>query len=256
MEVGGISTSLKMSMGSDISNPMSDKALFNKENKRLYKIILLFLILDFILNELILFNDSDIISSDDKRYAFILFFVFSLLTIFIYGLLSLFLYLKKVLLNKITRFSYLIIGILFYIYQVLSKLVFFSDKKFNLKPFDIIIFITIALTIIPRIVGFIYMKIYERTIIRIDNAKIAEEHENFIEKVVNKLDRSTTNNLKENELEKELDKSSEEEEEIIFKMNKDKVVVDTNNNQNKNENNKNRKKTKEEENEEEVADLS
>ena len=256
MKVESASTSLKISMGSDISNPMSDKALFNKENKRLYKIIFIFIILDFILNELILINDCDLISSSNKRKDFILFFLFSLLSICIFGLLLLLLYFKKELLSKITRFSYLIIGILYYVYQVIMKLIFFSEHNFNLIPFDVIIFITISLTIIPRIVGFIYIKIYERTIIKIDNAKIAEEHENFIEKVVNKLDNSTTNNTKENELEKQLEKSCEEEE-IIFKMNKDKVVVDTNNNnQKKNENKKIKKNAKGEEIEEEVADLS
>ena len=140
----------------------------------------------------------------------------------------------------------------------------FANIDFNLTTFNIIVFITISLTIIPRIVGFLYIKIYERTIIKIDNAKVAEEHEMFIEKVVNKLDRSTTSNIKENELEKELNKSDEEE--IIFTMNKDKVVVDTtkdnsDSNQNKNKNNdkkiRNKNLSKDIEiEEEEVADLS
>ena len=51
------STSLKISMGSVTSNPMSDKALFNEENKKFYKIIILVIIIDFFLNELIILHD-------------------------------------------------------------------------------------------------------------------------------------------------------------------------------------------------------
>ena len=264
MSVETPSTSLKLSMGSNISNPIADKDLFGKENKRLYKIIILFITLDFILNELIIINDSEIISPNDLKKSLLFFFFYTLISIIIFVSILVFIYLNKLLLNKIIRFSYLIIGILYYIYQVIMSIINFANIDFNLTTFNIIVFITISLTIIPRIVGFLYIKIYERTIIKIDNAKVAEEHEMFIEKVVNKLDRSTTSNIKENELEKELNKSDEEE--IIFTMNKDKVVFDTtkdnsDSNQNKNKNNdkkirnKNLSKDKEIE-EEEVADLS
>jgi hypothetical protein len=264
MSVETPSTSLKLSMGSNISNPIADKDLFGKENKRLYKIIILFITLDFILNELIIINDSEIISPNDLKKSLLFFFFYTLISIIIFVSILVFIYLNRLLLNKIIRFSYLIIGILYYIYQVIMSIINFANINFNLTPFKIIVFITISLTIIPRIDGFLYIKIYERTIIKIDNAKVAEEHEMFIEKVVNKLDRSTTSNIKENELEKELNKSDEEE--IIFTMNKDKVVVDTtkdnsDSNQNKNKNNdkkiRNKNLSKDIEiEEEEVADLS
>ena len=264
MSVETPSTSLKLSMGSNISNPIADKDLFGKENKRLYKIIILFITLDFILNELIIINDSEIISPNDLKKSLLFFLFYTLISIIIFFSILLFIYLNKLLLNKIIRFSYLIIGILYYIYQVIMSIINFANIDFNLTTFNIIVFIIISLTIIPRIVGFLYIKIYEINIIKIDNAKVAEEHEMFIEKVVNKLDRSTTSNIKENELEKELNKSDEEE--IIFTMNKDKVVVDTtkdnsDSNQNKNKNNdkkiRNKNLSKDIEiEEEEVADLS
>ena len=148
---------------------------------------------------------------------------------------------------------------MYYAFQVTLKILIFAKNDFKLKPFDIILFIIISLTLIPRIVGFLYIRVYERTIKKIDGAKIAEEHEMFIEKVVGNLDRSTNNNLKEQEFEKELDKP-EEEEETIFKMNKDKIITDKNENNNNNSDNNKKQKRKmsgeEEVEEEEVADLS
>ena len=252
------SSTLKISMSSVTSNPMPDREIFKQENKNLYKIILSLIIIDFILNELIIINDCNLISSK-KDSKLLLFFLFSLLSIIIFGGLLLFLYSKKLILSKIARFFYLSVGIVYYAFQVTLKILIFAKNDFKLKPFDIILFIIISLTLIPRIVGFLYIRVYERTIKKIDGAKIAEEHEMFIEKVVGNLDRSTNNNLKEQEFEKELDKP-EEEEETIFKMNKDKIIADKNENNNNNSDNNKKQKRKmsgeEEVEEEEVADLS
>ena len=254
------STSLKLSMGSVASNPLSDKALFGKENKRLYKIILTLLILDFALNILIFINDCNIISAffDDKKEAKVgFFFLYTTSCIIIFGTLLLFLYLNKLLLSKISRFFYLIVGILYYVYQIIIKLLGFAKDDFSLDVFDIIFFITVALTIIPRIVGFLYIRVYERTIIKLYGAKIAEEHEMFLEKVVDKFDRSTISNIKENQMEKEVEKNIGEDEEIIFTMNNGKVITDKKPvNNHKKIKMKNMPNQEEEVEEEEVADLS
>lgn len=260
-------TSFKISMSSVVSNPMSDKDLFGKENFRLYKIISTLIIIDFLFNELIIINDCHFLSSlkdkDDEEDPLIpLFIVFTIIAIIVYGLLLLLLYLKKLLLSKITRFFYLIGGIMYFIYQITFKIINLAKDDFSLNTFEIILFVIISLTIIPKIVGFLYIKVFERTIIKIEGARIAEEHEMFIEKVVNKLDRSTTSNLKENELEKELDQTPEDDEEIILQMNNNKQIVykkeDFKENENKMKNKINKKKLNEqdEEIEEEVADLS
>ena len=252
------STSLKISMASVTSNPLSDKALFGRENKRLYKIILILFVVDFVLNEFIYFNDCGIISAffDNKKDPSVgLFILYTILSIFIFSTLLLFLYLKKLILSKITRFFYLIVGILYYIYQIIIKLLFFAKDHFSLDAFDVIFFIAVALTIIPRIVGFLYIKVFERTIKKIYGAKIAEEHAMFIEKVVDKFDRSTTN-IRENEMEKEFAKAVGEDEEIILSMNNDKVIADKKTKiNNKKIKMKNMPNKEEEVEEEEVADL-
>ncbi len=72
-----------------------------------------------------------------------------------------------------------------------------------------------------------------------EEAKLTEEHQMFVEKVLNKLDRSTVGDrILEKEIEKELEK---DEEEIIFKMNNEKLITEkienNTNNNNGNDNN-------------------
>ena len=77
----------------------------------------------------------------------------------------------------------------------------------------------------------------------------------FIEKVVDKFDRSTTN-IRENEMEKEFAKAVGEDEEIILSMNNDKVIADKKTKiNNKKIKMKNMPNKEEEVEEEEVADL-
>jgi len=265
------STSLKISMGSVTSNPMSDKALFNEENKKFYKIIIIVIIIDFILNELIILHDYILISflegdnEEDKdkdndnqksEPELLLFFLFTILSIIIFGLILYVLYLKKLILSKIARFCYLIIGILYYAYQVIIKFIYFGETGFELSPFNIVFFIIVSLTVIPRIMGFLYIRVLERSIVKLDKAKIDEDHVNFIEKVANNLDRSTVNKNKEIEYEKELDQTVEEDEEVIFKMNNENKVVGNNLNDNLIKRKKSKKEEEKEEEKEEVADLS
>jgi hypothetical protein len=263
------STSLKISMGSVTSNPMSDKALFNEENKKFYKIIIILIIIDFFLNELIILHDYILISllegekeedkdnnNQEKEPELLLFFLFTILSIIIFGLILYVLYLKKLILSKITRFCYLIIGILYYTYQIIIKFIYFGETGFELDPFNIVFFIIVSLTIVPRIMGFLYIRVFERSIVKLDKAKIDEEHVNFIEKVANNLDRSTVNKNKEIEYEKELDQTVEEDEEVIFKMNNENKIVGNNMNDNLITRKKSKKKEENEEEKEEVADLS
>ena len=222
------SSILKLSMGSVTSNPMSDKDLFLKENKKFYKIITILMIIDFILNELIILNDNIVlyIITDGNRELKIFYFIlFTIILITIFGLILFLLSIKKSIISKIIRFFYLIFGALYSIYQIFIKFIELSENDFPIDPFNIIVFVIISLSVIPKIIGFMYIRIYEGTIKKINEAGRAEEQQHFIEKVENKFDRSTINKMKEVEYEKELDKEMEEDEEIYFTMNNNKIIA-------------------------------
>ena len=224
------SGSFKISMGSVIE---SDIILFRKESAKFYKIVFCLIIVDFSLTEFIFVNDC-LIQKEEKDLK--LFFILSFISLVFFILLLIFLYLKKSSLTKIARFSYLIIGIGFFIYKVVEKMLDLNSRDYEMDSFDYILFVVLALSIIPRITCFLYIRFFERSIIKMEAAALAEEHEMFIEKVANKLDRSTDGNrILEKEIEKQLEK---EDEEIIIKANDEKNSDNKKKNENKNENKK------------------
>ena len=233
------SASFKISMSSVVE---SDRILFKRESVKFYKIILFLVISDFSLTEFIFIHDYFIKATIAKKN----FIIYSLITLIFFIFLLIFLYLDKSILSKIARFSYLIIGLSFFIYEIIKRMIDLNEKGFVMEVWDYILFIVLALSIIPKITGFLYIRIFERSIIKMEAAKLAEDKEMLIEKVSDNLDRSTVGNrILEKEMEKELEK---EEEEIIFKVNNEKTL------DNKKDNNKNQRKNIDDD-KEEVANM-
>ena len=224
----------------------SDRVLFNRESIKFLKRVTFLIVGDFILTEYIFVNDYIIISIiNDKEINWVIFSICSSISLVFFGVILFLLYLKKPILSKIVRFLYLIIGILFFIFQVIQKMLYLNDKDFSIGITDIILFIVISLTIIPRITGFLYIRLFEKKIEKMKEAELAEEHELLLEKVVDKFDRSSSSNkLLDKEIDKELEK---DEEEIIFKMDNKKISANKINN--------NKIKKREDEDKEEVADM-
>ena len=235
--------SFKISTSSVIE---SDRVLFNRESTKFLKVVTFLILLDFICTEYIFIHDFIIIPLNDKKdIKWILFSICSSISFGFFAVILILLYLKKPFLSQIVRYIYLIVGIIFFIYEVILKMLDLNDKDFSLNTLDIILFIVLSITIIPRITGFLYIRIFERKIKKMKEAELMEEHELLLEKVVDKFDRSTTGNkLLEKEIDKELEK---DEEEIIFKMDNKKISA------NKIKNNKIR--NKEDDDKEEVADM-
>ena len=236
-------TSFKISISSVVE---SDRVLFNRESTKFFKIIFFLILGDFILTEYVFIHDFILLSliEDNKEINWKLFSISTSISFLFFTAIIILLYLKKVLLSKIVRFVYLIVGIIYFIFQIILKMVHLNDKGFSLGEFDIVLFIILSLSIIPRITGFLFIRIFEKKIIKMKEAELSEERELLFEKVINNLDRSTQGNrMLDKEIEKELEK---EDEEVLIKINEDK--------NNKNKNNKNKKK-EDDDDKEEVADM-
>ena len=235
--------SFKISISSVIE---SDRVLFNRESIQFLKKVTILIILDFVCTEYIIVNDSILNYINKKEdIKWVLLSILSPIAFVFFLVIFILLYLKKPLLSKIARYVYLIIGIIFFIYEVVIKMIDLSRKGFSLNYFDYIVFLVIAISIVPRITGFIYIRFFEKKIQKMREAELAEEHELLLEKVVDKFDRSTNSSkLIDKEIDKELEK---DEEEIIFKMDDKKISANKINN--------NKIKKKEDDDKEEVADM-
>lgn len=208
-----------ISMSSTASAPITDREIHMIENFKFYKKVIIITIIDFILTEIILIYECNILislkeNSEDKKPNILLFIIFTFLSFAFFTGIIVILYLKKIFLHKITRFVYLIVGIIFFCYEIVSSILNFADIDFDLDIYNIIFFLFIAISIIPKICGFMIIKVSERSIVKIDKSKVAEEQQLFLEKIVSKVDRTTSHNSNGDEI---------EEEEIIFTMNNKKI---------------------------------
>lgn len=237
MSVSVSTTSLKISMGSVSSNPISDQDELTLKRRRFLFFTLICTTIDFITTILILIKDCNFFPSENEQGKTIdpdpdiqNFIIISLAIIIFFFINLVLLLVKKPILSKIGRFFYLIVGIIHYIFQVTIKIIYFYKNDFYLNSTDIIFFFLVSIVIIPRIIGFNLIKVYERILLKIEQVERQEDHENFLEKIVDKIDRgSKVNNVKASVGEKELDQSQNEgndEEEIVFTMNDNKVITD------------------------------
>lgn len=239
-------TSLKISISSVVE---SDRVLFNRESTKFFKIIFFLILGDFILTEYVFIHDYILLSliedeNNNKEIDWKMFSISTSISFIFFSAIIILLYLKKILLSKIVRFIYLIVGIIYFIFQIILKMIHLNEKGFSLGEFDIVLFIILSLSIIPRITGFLFIRIFEKKVIKMKEAELSEERELLFEKVINNLDRSTQGNrIIDKEIEKELEK---EDEEVLIKINEDK---------NKNNKNKNKNKKKDDDDKEEVADM-
>ena len=154
--------SFKISTSSVIE---SDRVLFNRESTKFLKVVTFLILLDFICTEYIFIHDFIIIPLNDKKdIKWTLFSICSSISFAFFAVILILLYLKKPFLSQIVRYIYLSVGIIFFIYEVILKMLDLNDKDFSLNTLDIILFIVLSITIIPRITGFLYIRIFEKKI--------------------------------------------------------------------------------------------
>jgi hypothetical protein len=185
-------TERKESAYSTEETPLTDRELKTKEAKVIYYMILLFGGIDYILSVLIIINKSNFFHSEEENNFTLFTIELSSVTVFmIFILLSL--YFFKLQLTKIIKYIYIIVTIIYFCYDILMAIASFVDDNYKSDWIDIIFFILIILTIIPRILFFCYIDTLIKKLIEIDDIKKGEEHDKFRQNLENKMERDDTN---------------------------------------------------------------
>lgn len=228
---------LKMSVGSIISNPISDEEIIFKEGKKKQIYILFCLIIDLLIS--ISINSHDCYFYNDYEKIRLIKFIISSVIVFLIIIIFIFcVLLKRYVILLFTRFIYIIIGGIYYTIRLGIDLFNLADEEYFMEDIDIIFFFVNLLSIIPRVIAYLYMKIYSLDLIKLEETKRVEEHQNFIEKLVNRIEEGYTrwsmiNPSPENE--KEIICQENSEDTNINKDNKEisKIEIDSDNNSEK-----------------------
>jgi hypothetical protein len=201
-----INQKLNMSVASIISNPIPDDELLTIEGDKKLNIILICIVVDLILTLLIILQEYDFLKELIKT-DILLFFIKSIICILLLGLVIFLYCLHKFYIAIITRFSYLIVGIIYYISKFILKLLdlFKEDEEgtqsedqeaeeleYEINIIDIIFLTLHLLTIIPRILAFYFCREYIEKLRKLRQIKIEEDHDNFVEKIASRIENGYT----------------------------------------------------------------
>ena len=197
---------LNMSVASIISNPIPDDELLIREGDKKLNIILICIVVDLILTLLIILQEYDFLK-ELVNTDILLFFIKSIICILLLGLVIFLYCLHKFYIAIFARFSYLIVGIIYYISKFVFKLVNLISKEEEgtqsegqedeeseneIKIIDII-FLTLHLfSIIPRILAFYFCREYIEKLRKLRQIRIEEEHDNFVEKIASRIENGYT----------------------------------------------------------------
>jgi hypothetical protein len=201
-----INQKLNMSVASIISNPIPDDELLIREGDKKLNIILICIVVDLILTLLIILQEYDFLK-ELVNTDILLFFIKSIICILLLGLVIFLYCLHKFYIAIFARFSYLIVGIIYYISKFVFKLVNLISKEEEgtqsegqedeepeneIKIIDII-FLTLHLfSIIPRILAFYFCREYIEKLRKLRQIRIEEEHDNFVEKIASRIENGYT----------------------------------------------------------------
>ena len=186
---------LKLSIGSAISNPISDDIFLELEGKKNLHLTIIFIIIDILLTLLIILQSYNFFM-DDFKGNILTFILHSFCVIAILSSIIIIYYLHKYIIALITRFGYIIIGGLYFlvilvikIVNIIMKLLSDDTTEENIELLDIIFLFVHFLTVIPRIFAFFLIKKYIIKLKKIRDIHMVTEHDNFVEKIADRIEK-------------------------------------------------------------------
>ena len=190
---------LKMSIGSIISNPVSDEEFLTSEGQKSLYLTTILIIIDFLITFFIILQEYDFLSKDFSD-NFLPFSIKSFLCILIFTGVIILYWMHKYVIAQINRFSYIILGGIYYLAKFILKLIKIINEM-NSKnendsddpsTIDIVFLFVHLITILPRFLAFFYCRKYITTLKKIKDIKMVEEHESFVDKIVARIQKGYT----------------------------------------------------------------
>lgn len=188
-------SSMKISYGSVTSNPISDYEILYNEGKKVLTISGVCFLFDTVIVTLLIFYDCNFFTNKEEKNLKN-FTIFITITIILMFVLFVLLLIRNIILAQISRYTYIIIGCIVYAFQIVFRLISLCGEEES-EDIEIVFFFLNVLSIIPRPVAFLYIKIYTEIIGKMKAVELAEEHQGFMEKISDKIDRSAIKNNEE-----------------------------------------------------------
>ena len=174
------------SVYSSVSNPEPEPEFIGREGKNNFYKSILWILIDVVITMFLILVQYGLFEGKLEKINLII--VASIaLTFFL--IILIFVLSHITILVLISKYFYITIGSIYYAYKLILIIIFLIENESDISNFDLVIFVVILASIIPRIVGFYNIELLAKVCKKVDEIKRVLAHEKFIEKIGNKVDR-------------------------------------------------------------------
>ena len=163
-----------------------------KELKINYILLITFLSLDLLITIIIILHESNVFNKNEIDLVFLLINIitFTAFSIFVFISISLF----KEGLAKLVKFLHIILTMLYLGYLLVKKIIYFAKNFQSIGVFDVLFIFLLLITIIPRVLFYVYIKKYIVILAEKNDCQRGEEHEDFRQNLEIKMERGDNTN--------------------------------------------------------------
>ena len=171
---------------SQVSNPEPEPVFIGREGTENFRKSIMWILIDLIVTIFLILEEFGLFEGDIERIKLIIVLSIALV---IFALIMIFVISHITILVLLTKYFYIIVGSIYYAYKLLMAIIFLITNESDISNLNLVVFVIILASIIPRIMGFYNIEIFAKVRQKVDESKRILAHEKLIEKIGNKVDR-------------------------------------------------------------------
>ena len=171
---------------SQVSNPEPEPVFIGREGTENFRKSIMWILIDLIVTIFLILEEFGLFEGDIERIKLIIVLSIALV---IFALIMIFVISHITILVLLTKYFYIIVGSIYYAYKLLMAIIFLITNESDISNLNLVVFVIILASIIPRIMGFYNIEIFAKVRQKVDESKRILDHEKLIEKIGNKVDR-------------------------------------------------------------------
>lgn len=169
-----------------VSNPEPEPVFIGREGTENFRKSILWILSDLVVTIFLIAVEFGLFTDDIEITNIV---IIGSIALVIFACILIFVLSHVTILVLISKYLYIIIGSLYYAYKLLLMIIFLIDNESDISNLDLVIFVIVLASIIPRIMGFYNIELLVKVCRKVDDSRRILAHEKFIEKIGNKVDK-------------------------------------------------------------------
>ena len=170
------------------SNPEPEPVFISHEGKPNFIKALICILVDFVATIFLIFVQYGLFEIFEEKIKTTTLVIVGTIAFAFFVCIIIFIVSHVTILVTISKYSYIIIGAIYYLYRVVLMIIYLINNEDGISNLALVFFLIILASIVPRVFGFYNIEALEKVCKKVDDNKRILAHEKFIEKIGNKVD--------------------------------------------------------------------